>query len=814
MPDLVVTGFIPWSNIDQTAQHRLHNMTDARTSEKDDGGQAVSGVSPSGPDRAVTDPQRGLFDLLPWRRPDLGPEVAPVVRLVRHRHPRADVRPIVQAYEVAKAAHEGQTRKSGDAYITHPVAVAGILADLGMDVTTVTAGLLHDVIEDTGVTIEQVSEDFGEGVASIVDGVTKLDQLTFDTKEEQQAASMRKMLIAMAKDVRVLVIKLADRLHNVRTLAPLSPAKRERIAQETLDIYAPLANRLGISEMRWQLEDLAFFELMPDTAGEIVELVAERHERREEELDEILADVSKRLDVAKLKAELRGRSKTYYSIYEKMVLQGLSFDEIFDLIGVRVVVESTHDCYAVLGVVHSLWKPVQGRFKDYIAMPKFNLYQSLHTTVVGPRGRPVEVQIRTKNMDHVAEFGVAAHWRYKEGSSADSATSETEDLPWVRRLIEWDDATDPEDFLDNLRTDLYQDEVFVFTPKGDVVTLSEGATPIDFAYSVHTEVGHRCIGARVNGRLVPLDSKLASGDTIEIFTSKIEGAGPSRDWLDVVGTARARNKIRAWFSRERREEETEAGRAALRNELRRNRLPVDKTLKSAVLEEVAEEMNYQHLGALFAAVGGGHLSAAVVVGHLLSQIEPADERSAAAGEEGAASQTRRRMERRSRSAQTAGVHVEGLDDVWVHLAGCCTPVPGDEIMGYVTRGRGVSVHRADCANAVNLGVDSERVVDVGWDPDLRGPAIATVQVEALDRSGLLAEVSKVLHEHHANIRSAQTLTGRDQIAIQRFELEIGDPSRLDAVLDALSEVDAVVDAFRVLPGRAPDADDKASHPSG
>jgi len=763
----------------------------------------VDGVSPEGPDRAVVSPQRTVFEnLWPWRRVgDFDPDLDPIVRLVRHHHPRADVRVLEHAYDVARDAHDGQVRKSGDPYVTHPVAVAGILADLGMDVTTVVAGLLHDVVEDTAVDLEDVRTDFGEDVADIVDGITKLDRLRFQSKEAAQAATMRKMLVAMAKDVRVLLIKLADRLHNMRTLDALPEAKRRRIAQETIDIYAPLAHRLGIREIKWQLEDLAFAELHPKTYAEIESLVEDRHAEREAELAQVISDIEARLRSARIEASVTGRPKHYWSIYQKMVSRQKSFNEINDLIGVRIAVDDARDCYGALGVVHSMWKPVLGRFKDYIAMPKFNLYQSLHTTVMGPTGRPIEVQIRTHDMDGTAEYGIASHWRYKEIAAHESRKSGADELAWFRRVLDNQEATeDPREFMDTLKDDLYRDEVFVFTPKGKVISLPSGGTPIDFAYAVHTEIGHRCIGARVNDRLVPLDTTLASGDTVEIFTSNIAGAGPSRDWLGVVATAKARNKIRSWFNQERRTQAVENGRDALRRSLRRARLPVDAVLDGPVIEEVAEEMNYAHVGSLFAAIGEDHVKAETVVTHL-ARHESLDLDSAPAEEPIPAG-----ISRRSRSAQSSGVHVEGFDDVVVHLARCCNPIPGDEITGYMTRGRGVSVHRADCANAVDFGSVPERLIGVEWDATQQAPAVVRIQVEALDRGALLADVCRVLAEHHVNIRSATTSTGRDQIAVQEFECEMADPSRLDTVLAGVGRVAGVYEVFRVVPG--------ADHPAG
>src|SRR3954471_4147289 len=534
--------------------------------------------------------------VLPWRRNSQPPAegVAPLVAAFRSHHPKSNPLMITRAYGLAADAHRQQVRKSGESYIQHPLAVAQIVADLGLDDITIAAALLHDAVEDTNITLDRVTAEFGPDVAGIVDGVTKLERIQFDSKEAQQAATMRKMLVAMAKDVRVLIIKLSDRLHNMSTLASLPASKQERIARETIDIYAPLAHRLGMQEMRQHLEDLAFATLHPKRYAEIDHMVSNRTPERELYLAQVLEDVRGRLAELRIAADVTGRPKHMWSIYEKMVVKGKEFGDIFDLVGIRVTVETVKDCYAALGSIHATWKPVQGRFKDYIAMPKFNLYQSLHTTVIGPGGKTVEVQIRTREMHQRAEFGVAAHYSYKDGESSD--------MPWLNRIIDWQQEThDPSAFMETLKIDLDQDEVYIFTPKGRVITLPNGATPIDFAYSIHTEVGHACIGARVNGRLVPLDSHLASGDTVEIFTSKVEGAGPSRDWLKIVATPRARNKIRQWFSRERREDAMETGRDELVKALRREGLPVQKILGSSVLPEVASSLNYADLDALHAA---------------------------------------------------------------------------------------------------------------------------------------------------------------------------------------------------------------------
>jgi GTP pyrophosphokinase len=711
----------------------------------------------------------------------------PLLHTYQHLHPRADTAVIEHAYEVARDAHRDQVRRSGDPYIAHPLGVATILADLGLDDTTLAAALLHDAVEDTSVTLEDLEHDFGSDVTAIVDGVTKLDRLQFDSREEQQAATMRKMLVAMAKDVRVLLIKLADRLHNMRTIASLPEAKQKRIARETLDIYAPLAHRLGIQDVKWQLEDLAFAVLHPKRYAEIEAMVLHAAGERERFLDDVLDAVRSRLEQLHINAEVTGRPKHYWSIYEKMVVRGKEFAEINDLVGVRVIVDSVKDCYGALGSIHALWRPVQGRFKDYIAMPKFNLYQSLHTTVVGPEGRPVEFQIRTAEMHRRAEYGVAAHWGYKEQRNP------TEDLVWLQRLVDWQSETsDPAEFMQSLKIDLEQDEVFVFTPKGKVITLPTGATPVDFAYAIHTEVGHRCIGARVNSRLIPLDSAMQSGDTCEIFTSKVEGAGPSRDWLQFVQTPRARSKIRQWFSRERRVDAIDAGKDDLVKALRREGLPVQKLAGSPVVEKVAEQLNYADLGALQAAIGEGHISAKAVVQRVQRELR--------GGEEQLPITVQRPPRARGRRRTSAGVHVEGLDDVMVRLSRCCTPVPGDEIMGFVTRGRGVSVHRADCANAVSLRSQADRVIEVEWDNDAPANYTVAVEIEALDRSKLLRDVADVLSEHHVNILSCTSQTQADRIARLRFEFELADPGHLDSILSAVKRVDSVYDAARVLPG--------------
>src|SRR5687767_7724918 len=737
--------------------------------------------------------------VLPWRRNERPPadEVAPLLNAFRARHPKASTGMIARAYLTSADAHRGQSRRSGEPYIQHPLAVARIVADLGLDDVTIAAALLHDAVEDTGITLEDLEADFGSDVTAIVDGVTKLDRIKFDTKEAQQAASMRKMLVAMAKDLRVLIIKLSDRLHNMRTIAAMPEMNQERTARETLDIYAPLAHRLGMQEVRQELEDLSFAAMHPKRYAEIDHMVSTRSPERDLYLTQVLEQVRERLAELRINAEVTGRPKHLYSIYEKMVVKGREFDDIFDLVGIRVIVDSVKDCYAALGSIHATWKPVQGRFKDYVAMPKFNLYQSLHTTVVGPQGKPLEVQIRTWEMHARAEQGVAAHWQYKDVDGASSVA----DAAWLNRIVDWQSETqDPDEFMQNLKIDLEQDEVFVFTPKGKVVTLAAGATPIDFAYAIHTEVGHACIGARVNGRLVPLDSKLTSGDAVDIFTSKVEGAGPSRDWQHIVATPRAAAKIRQWFSRERREDAVDMGREELVKALRREGLPVQKIAQGSILHDVAKGLNYVDLDALYAAVGANHVSGKAIaarVARTMREIDPGNE-------EDEVLPTTMRNPRRpgSRKRPPAGVHVEGLDDLMVRLSRCCTPVPGDEILGFVTRGRGVSVHRADCANAVSLAAgQSDRLIDVDWDEAHDGTFVATIEVKALDRGRLLRDVASSMSDHHVNILSATTHTGSDRVSKMRFEFELADPGHLDALLSTLRGIDSVYEAYRVVPGQ-------------
>ncbi|HET7349993.1 MAG TPA: bifunctional (p)ppGpp synthetase/guanosine-3',5'-bis(diphosphate) 3'-pyrophosphohydrolase, partial [Marmoricola sp.] len=676
-------------------------------------------------DRVVTDPETGTDTAAPERGSALtgrgvrarlarigtskqtgNPVLDPLFRTVRANHPKADLALLERAYEVAEKHHSGQVRKSGDPYITHPLAVTTILADIGMTEPTLVAALLHDTVEDTSYTLDQLRRDFGDEVALLVDGVTKLDKVKYG--DSAQAETIRKMIVAMSKDIRVLVIKLADRLHNMRTLRYVKQETQERKSRETLEIYAPLAHRLGMNTLKWELEDLAFATMHPKIYDEIVRLVAERAPSRDQFMREVIEQVEADLAAAKIKARVTGRPKHYYSIYQKMIHGGREFTDIYDLVGIRILVDTDPECYGVLGVLHNRWNPLPGRFKDYVAMPKFNMYQSLHTTVIGPQGKPVEMQIRTIGMHRRAEYGVAAHWKYKEnvraGVDTDRSAADS-DMQWLRQLLDWqNEVEDPGEFLDSLRFEINSAEVFVFTPRGDVIGLPVGSTPVDFAYAIHTEVGHSTIGARVNGRLVPLESTLEHGDVVEVFTSKSPNAGPSRDWLEFVRSPRARSKIRQWFTKERREEAIEQGKEQIARLLRKEGLPLKRVMTHESLTQVAAELRHADVSALYAAVGEGNLGAQTVVRKVI-EVSGGD----AGAEEDLAEAVTITRPRRSATRQDAGVEVVGTSDVLVKLARCCTPVPGDEILGFVTRGDGISVHRRDCTNAKSLLSQPERL---------------------------------------------------------------------------------------------------------
>jgi guanosine-3',5'-bis(diphosphate) 3'-pyrophosphohydrolase len=716
----------------------------------------------------------------------------PLAAVHRELHPKADLALLQHAYDVAEEAHRGQRRKSGDPYITHPLAVATILAELGMDTITLVAALLHDTIEDTDYALKSLNEDFGEEVARLVDGVTKLDKVQLGSAAE--AETIRKMVIAMARDPRVLVIKLADRLHNMRTMRFLPPEKQAKKARETLEVLAPLAHRLGMATVKWELEDLAFAILQPKKYDEIVRLVATRAPSRDTYLHKVTDELTSQLEASRINAKVEGRQKHYYSINQKMIVRGRDFDDINDLVGVRILVDDVRDCYAAMGVVHALWQPMPGRFKDYVAQPRFSVYQSLHTTVIGPDGKPLEVQIRTNDMHRTAEYGIAAHWRYKETKGThDGQTVEVDEMAWMRQLLDWQrEAADPGEFLDSLRYDLAAREIFVFTPKGDVQTLPAGSTPVDFAYAVHTEVGHRCIGARVNGRLVALERKLENGDVVEIFTSKAEGAGPTRDWLAFAASPRARAKIKQWFAKERKEEAIEAGKEAITKEVRRVGLPMQRLVSADSMAALARELRYTEMSALYAAVGEGHTSARHVVQRLVALLGGVEHAEDELAERATPSTVTRR-----RPTGDAGVIVKDASDVWVKLARCCTPVPGDDILGFVTRGGGVSVHRKDCTNAGELLASPERLVDVEWAPSESSVFLVAIQVEALDRHRLLSDVTKVLADEKVNILSASVTTSRDRVAVSRFSFEMGDPKHLGHVLKVVRSVEGVYDVYRV-----------------
>jgi guanosine-3',5'-bis(diphosphate) 3'-pyrophosphohydrolase len=712
----------------------------------------------------------------------------PLVDGLTRSHPGFSNSDLERAFIAAEKAHSGQLRKSGEPYITHPVAVAQILIDLGMDLATIMAALLHDTVEDTSYSIEQIKAEFGDEVTSLVDGVTKLDKLTYGPTAE--AETLRKMVVAMSRDIRVLVIKLADRLHNARTWEFIPNETASRKARETLDIYAPLAHRLGMNAIKWELEDLSFRILEPKKYEEIERLVGERSPARELLTSEVITAIDTDLNSEEIKAQVTGRQKHFYSVYQKMVVRGREFNDIYDLVGIRILVDSVRDCYGALGAIHARWSPVPGRFKDYIAMPKFNLYQSLHTTVIGPNGKAVEIQIRTFDMHARAEFGIAAHWKYK-AKGAEVGTGP--EVMWLKQLHEWQqESEDVGDFLETLRYDLRTPEVFVFTPKGSVIALPSGSTPVDFAYAVHTEVGNKCVGAKVNGKLVPLESHLVNGDVVDIVINKGLNAAPSHDWLNFVTSSRARSKIKAWFSKERKEEAIEAGQESIARQMRKAGLPIQKILGGHALLELAHDLRFEDIESLYEAVGNGHISAHSVIEKLMvllgtGESHPENDLTSLIA-----------PVKRSRKSVT-GIDVEGADDVLVKLARCCAPVPGDEITGFITRGSGVSVHRMDCINILDLKAhQGDRMVGVKWNLSAKSTFLVNIQVEALDRARLLSDVTKALSDQHVNILSASVVTNKDQTAISKFTFEMADASHLDAVLASVRTIEGVYDVDRVF----------------
>jgi len=743
---------------------------------------------------------QGSRGFLKRQKPPSG-SIDPVIEAYRRMFPKGKTALIEKAFRFAEKAHEGQKRMSGDPYITHPVAVAEIIADLGLPDTVIAAALLHDVVEDAGISIDDITSEFGDEVAMLVDGVTKLDRITYG--EAAQAETVRKMVLAMARDIRVLILKLCDRLHNARTWEHVPVRTARRKAQETLEIYAPLAHRMGLNTIKWELEDLSFSNLYPKIYQEMVDVVAERAPEREKYLEQVRAEAESVLKDMKIKASIVARPKHYYSVYQKMIVRGRDLSDIYDLVGIRILVDTVRDCYAVLGAMHAKYQPVPGRFKDYIAMPKFNLYKSLHTTVIGPTGRPVEFQIRTHEMHRIAEYGYAAHWRYKLGDK--TPTTDANGIAWLRQIADWQQETgDPSEFLEALRGEITQAEVYVFTPAGKLLALPQGSTPVDFAYAVHTEVGHKTVGAKVNGRLVPLDSRLDNGDTVEILTSSDAAAAPKLDWLEFVSSTRARNKIRQWFTRERREESIEAGKDMLAKAIRRQHLPIQRMMGRSALVALARAMQYEDVDSLYASIGEHREQAADVVARMVEGF---------GGQEGAwedlteIARPGARSERRVRS--DPGITVHGLTDIAVKLAKCCTPVPGDPIQGFVTRGSGVSIHRTDCENLKALEDRKERFVDVTWTGQSDATFLVHIEVEALDREGLLSDISRVLSDYHLSIISANVNTTKDRVALSSFAFEMADPSHLGAVLNAVRRIDGVYDVRR-LTGTRKASDERSS----
>jgi len=721
----------------------------------------------------------------------LAPQFDELLRDLRERHPDADVVTITRAMLFAQEHHGEQVRHSGEPYIIHPVGCARIVVDVGMDDVSVIAALLHDTVEDTSATLADIEREFGAEVAVIVDGVTKLSKIHFDSNEEHQAENYRKLIVSMSGDIRVLIVKLADRLHNMRTLAYMTKQKQIQKARETLEVYAPLAHRLGIQSLKWELEDLAFSALHPRRYSEIQQMVNQRRADRESYVAEAGAYLSGELTTVGITANITGRAKHFYSIYEKMTRKGKEFNEIYDLTAMRVLVDSVKDCYGAVGIIHSLWKPMPGRFKDYIAVPKPNMYQSLHTTVVGPEGQPLEIQIRTHDMHRTAEFGVAAHWIYK-GPLQESGG----EMTWLTGMMDWQqDTTDPSEFLESLRRDLYGDEVFVFTPKGELRNLPAGATPVDFAYDVHTDVGHRCVGAKVNGRIVPLTYRLSSGDFVEILTSS-QPRGPSRDWLMLVASTKARSKIRAFFRKEQREDAEHQGRDALQDQLRKAGLPSQRVAGSPLLLEVIREMGFRKAEDFYISIGSGKTSAQMVVNKILARLKAgeavSEERQTSAAPRG----------RRAIVAQASGdmgIEVEGLTDVLVRLAKCCKPVPGDGILGYISLGRGITIHREDCPNARALLKNPDRFTPVSWGGANRHSFRVELAIDAWDRPRLLEDLSRSFAETGVNIVSANCHMENEMVH-DRFVVDVGDIDSLKTVISALRNVESVFDAYRVTPG--------------
>ncbi|SHI03470.1 RelA/SpoT family protein [Sporanaerobacter acetigenes] len=710
---------------------------------------------------------------------------------IEQYNPQADMKQIIKAYNFAESAHEGQYRNSGEKFFIHPYNVAMILADLNMDTSTIIAGLLHDVLEDTDVTYETLAEEFGEEVANLVEGVTKLKKLNYKTKQESQAENLRKMVVAMAKDIRVIIIKLADRLHNMRTLEYMSDEKKKEKALETLEIYAPLAHRLGISKIKWELEDLSLRYLDPEGYYDLVDKVSKQRKEREAYIQFIIDMLKTKIDEMEIPCEISGRPKSFYSIYRKMVYQNKNFEQIFDLTAIRVIVDTVKDCYGVLGIVHTMWKPIPGRFKDYIAMPKPNMYQSLHTTVIGPQGEPFEVQIRTWEMHRTAEYGIAAHWKYKEGTI--KADNFDEKLTWLRQMLEWQkEMKDPKEFMESLKIDFFTDEVFVFTPKGDVINLPNGSTPIDFAYRVHTAVGNNCVGAKVDGRIVPLDYKLKNGNIVEVITSA-NSTGPSRDWLKIVKSSQAKSKIRQWFKREERDLNIVKGKDILEKEVKRQGYKLTEMLKEDWLKSIASKLSLSSVDDLYAGLGYGSITLSQVIPKLKEfhkdYYKLRDEKNLLESNSNVYAP-------KKENRFTQGVTVKGVDNIKVRFSKCCNPVPGDEIVGYITRGRGVSVHRKDCPNIKDLA-SHERYIEVEWATNEKASYQAEIQIKASDRPGLLTDITQRITDVNLTVTSLNARTNKEKLVVMNITLETKDVEQLKDLMKKIKRIKGVIDVYRV-----------------
>lgn len=714
-----------------------------------------------------------------------------LISRIEQYNPEADLRLVVKAYSFAQSAHDGQLRNSGEKFFVHPVNVALILADMNMDTATIVAALLHDVIEDTEISYETIVEEFGIEIADLVDGVTKLKKLQYKTKQENQAENLRKMVMAMAKDIRVIIVKLADRLHNMRTLEYMNDEKRKEIALETLEIYAPIAHRLGISKIKWELEDLSLRYLDPANYYDLVERVSKRRQERESYVKDVVETMSRKLDEVKINYDISGRPKNFYSIYKKMVHQGKAFEQIFDLTAIRIIVENVKDCYEVLGIVHNLWKPLPGRFKDYIAMPKPNMYQSIHTTVIGLKGEIFEVQIRTWEMHRTAEYGIAAHWKYKE--NVNKSDNFDDKLTWLRQLMEWQsDLNDPKDFMETLKIDFFTDEVFIFTPKGDVINLPDGSTPIDFAYRVHTEVGNKCVGAKVDGRIVPLNYKLKNGNIVEVITSS-NSNGPSRDWIKIVKSTQAKTKIRQWFKFKERDFNIIRGKELLEKEVKRLGYKQSEFLKDEWIKKIASKVSINSIEDLYASIGYGNITLNQVISKLRIQY---NEYFKITDEKAYVESKIQQPAQNKANKPTQGISIKGVDNIKVRFSKCCNPVPGDEIVGYITRGRGVSVHRTDCPN-ITISDDTERFIEVEWDFQKKASYPAEIQIKASDRAGLLAEITQRITDSDLGVISLNARTSKDKIVFINLTLEIKDIEELRELMRKIKKIKNVMDVYRV-----------------